>query len=82
MVDARTSRQEFKEDSDSGRLSSGVTPEVPESRKSHWQWIAAAAAVIAIAGVGAWFEHGRQAPADAVFRAVPFTSYPGDARLR
>ncbi|HYW47635.1 MAG TPA: LpqB family beta-propeller domain-containing protein [Bryobacteraceae bacterium] len=74
MADLKVALEELKAESESGTLS-GPEPARPKRRKTAWIVVAAAAVVLAAAGV--WTGRRWQAPAAQAIPPVPLTSYAG-----
>src|ERR1019366_266518 len=71
MADLKVGLEELKEESDSGRFTTGVHAPAP---KRTWLW-AAAGALMVLALAGAWFL--RRPTSISPQALVPVTSYPG-----
>ncbi len=76
MIDVKVALSELREESESGQLE--TPPRQASRRRGVWVWIAAALLVLCLGGAGwYWFSAGKTPPAEAAYRAVPFTNDPG-----
>jgi len=76
MIDVKVALTELREESESGQLE--TPPHQARRRRGVWVWTAPALLVLCLGGAGwYWFSAGKTPPAEAAYRAVPFTNDPG-----